>query len=82
MMKDIIKIYSNSLKFYKNCEKDCFGIEENISLNKFIHLKDFNNINLDSSQRIKATQNKNFSFFISLLKQTDKFEIIFFYKFV
>ena len=77
IMKDIITIYINSLKFYKKCENDCFGIEENISLNKFIHLKEFNNINLDSSQRIKATQNKNFSFFISIFDKNDKFEIIF-----
>ena len=77
IMKDIITIYINSLKFYKKCENDCFGIEENISLNKFIHLKEFNNINLDTAQRIKATQNKYFPFFISIFDKNDKFEIIF-----
>ena len=77
IMKDIITIYINSLKFYKKCENDCLGIEENISLNKFIHLKEFNNINLDTAQRIKATQNKYFPFFISIFDKNDKFEIIF-----
>ncbi len=77
IMKDIITIYINSLKFYKKCENDCFGIEENISLNKFIHLKEFNNINLDTAQRIKATQNKYFPFYISIFDKSDKFEIIF-----
>ena len=77
IMKDIITIYINSLKFYKKCENDCLGIEENISLNKFIHLKEFNNINLDTAQRIKATQNKYFPFFISIFDKSDKFEIIF-----
>ena len=77
IMKDILKIYINSLKYYKKCENDCHGNEENISLNKFIHLKEFNTIELDSSQKIKATQNKYFPFSLSLNDREDKFEIIF-----
>ena len=77
IMKDILKIYINSLKYYKKCENDCHGNEENISLNKFIHLKEFNNIELDSNQKIKATQNKYFPFILSLSDRNDKFEIIF-----
>ena len=77
-MKDIITIYINSLKFYKKYENNNYHyIEENVSLNKFIHLKEFNNIDLDTNQRIKATQNKYFPFSISLFNSDERFEIIF-----
>ena len=77
-MRDIIKIYINALKFYKKYEyNNSHYIEENVSLNKFIHLKEFNNIELDTNQRIKATQNKYFPFSISLYNYDDRFEIIF-----
>ena len=45
-------------------------------MNKFIHLKEFNNIDLDTNQRIKATQNKYFPFNISLFNSDERFEII------
>ncbi len=75
IMKDIITIYINSLKFYKKCENDCFGIEENISLNKFIHLKELSNINMDDNLKIKSALCKYFSF--SLLFKDKLLEIIF-----
>ena len=78
IMRDIIKIYINALKFYKKYENNNYHyIEENVSLNKFIHLKEFNNIDLDTNQRIKATQNKYFPFSISLFNSDERFEIIF-----
>ena len=78
IMRDIIKIYINALKFYKKYENNNYHyIEENVSLNKFIHLKEFNNIDLDTNQRIKATQNKYFPFSISLFDSDERFEIIF-----
>ncbi len=78
IMRDIIKIYINALKFYKKYEyNNSHYIEENVSLNKFIHLKEFNNIELDTNQRMKATQNKYFPFSISLQNYDNRFEIIF-----
>ncbi len=78
IMRDIITIYFNALKFYKKSENNNYHyIEENVSLNKFIHLKEFNNIDLDTNQRIKATQNKYFPFSISLFDSDERFEIIF-----
>ena len=78
IMKDIIKIYMKFIKFYQKCEiNNCYCLEDNFSLNKLIHLKEFNNINLDTNQRIKATQNKYFPFLISISDIEDKFEIIF-----
>jgi hypothetical protein len=66
------------IKFYQKCEiNNCYCLEDNFSLNKLIHLKEFNNINLDTNQRIKATQNKYFPFLISISDIEDKFEIIF-----
>ena len=77
IMRDIIKIYINAFEFYKKSENNNYHyIEENVSLNKFIHLKEFNNIDLDTNQRIKATQNKYFPFNISLFNSDERFEII------
>ena len=73
-MKDIIKIYTFYLKYNQKCEKEP---NRNIrSLNKFIHLKELNHINMDDNQKIKSALCKYFSFTIILSEEKD-LEVIF-----
>ena len=73
-MKDIIKIYTFYLKYNQKCEKEP---NRNIrSLNKFIHLKELNQINMDDNQKIKSALCKYFSFTIILSEEKD-LEVIF-----
>ena len=73
-MKGIIKIYTFYLKYNKKCEKEP---NRNIrSLNKFIHLKELNDIDMDDNQKIKSALCKYFSFTI-VLSEEKNLEVIF-----
>jgi len=73
-MKGIIKIYTFYLKYNQKCEKEP---NRNIrSLNKFIHLKELNDIDMDDNQKIKSALCKYFSFTI-VLSEEKNLEVIF-----
>ena len=73
-MKGIIKIYTFYLRYNQKCEKEP---NRNIrSLNKFIHLKELNEIDMDDNQKIRSALCKYFSFTI-LLSEEKNLEIIF-----
>ena len=73
-MKGIIKIYTFYLKYNQKCEKEP---NRNIrSLNKFIHLKELNDIDMDDNQKIKSALCKYFSFTI-VLSEKKNLEVIF-----
>ena len=72
LMKNIIKIHTLYLKYNHKCQRET---NRNSSLNKFIHLKELGNINMDDNLKIKSALCKYFSF--SLLFKDKLLEIIF-----
>ena len=71
-MRNIIKVYNLYLKYNHKCIRET---SRNSSLNKFIHLKELSNINMDDNLKIKSALCKYFSF--SLLFKNKLLEIIF-----
>ena len=71
-MRNIIKVYNLYLKYNHKCQRET---SRNSSLNKFIHLKELSNINMDDNLKIKSALCKYFSF--SLLFKDKLLEIIF-----
>ena len=72
LMKNIIKIHTLYLKYNHKCQRET---NRNSSLNKFIHLKELGNINMDDNLKIKSALCKYFSF--SLFIKDKILEIIF-----
>ena len=73
-IREIIKVYNFYLKYNKTCEKEFNNSIK--SLNRFIHLKELNNIKMDDNQKIKAALCKYFSFLI-IFSEEKNLEIIF-----
>ena len=71
-MRNIIKVYNLYLKYNHKCQRET---NRNSSLNKFIHLKELGNINMDDNLKIKSALCKYFSF--SLFIKDKILEIIF-----
>ena len=65
-MKGIIKVYNMFLKYNNKCQKE--SSKKIRSLNKFIHLKELNDINMDDNQKIKSAMCKYFAFSILLIE--------------
>ena len=72
LMKNIIKVHTLYLKYNHKCQRET---NRNSSLNKFIHLKELGNINMDDNLKIKSALCKYFSF--SLFIKDKILEIIF-----
>ena len=73
-MKGIIKVYNLFMKYNIKCQKE--SSRKIRSLNKFIHLKELNNINMNDNHKIKSAMCKYFAFSILLIEGKD-LEIIF-----
>jgi hypothetical protein len=73
-MKEIIKVYILFLRYNNKCQKE--SSRKIRSLNKFIHLKELNNINMNDNHKIKSAMCKYFTFSI-LLNEGRYLEIIF-----